>query len=160
VIQTDAPINPGNSGGPLLDSGGRVIGVNSQIATSGMGQQGNIGIGFAVPSNTARQIVPQLQRGERVSRPYLGIRTSPTSLTGSSQGARVVEVVRDGPAARGGIRVGDVITRVGGMGVDDPADVARNISRDQPGDSVQVEVERAGREQTLDVTLGDRADAP
>src|SRR5690606_21658848 len=65
VIQTDAPINPGNSGGPLLDSGARVIGVNSQIATGGM-SQGNIGIGFAVPSNTARAIVPRLKRGERI----------------------------------------------------------------------------------------------
>ncbi|MDO8213368.1 S1C family serine protease [Conexibacter sp. CPCC 206217] len=160
VIQTDAPINPGNSGGPLLDSGGHVIGVNSQIATSGMGQAGNIGIGFAVPSNTARQIVPKLQRGERISRPYLGVSTQPTTLTGASAGARVAEVRRSGPAERAGIRVGDVLKRVNGMGVQEPADVAASISRSEPGQRVQVELERGGRDVTLDVTLGDRADAP
>jgi putative serine protease PepD len=160
VIQTDAPINPGNSGGPLLDSGGHVIGVNSQIATSGMGQQGNIGIGFAVPSNTVRSIVPRLQRGEKISRPYLGVSTAPTSLTGASDGARVVEVRRDSPAERAGIRVGDVITRSNGMGVQEPADVASSISRSEPGASIDVEIERAGRDVTLGVTLGDRADSP
>ena len=74
VIQTDAPINPGNSGGPLLDASGRVIGVNSQIATAGGG--GNVGIGFAVPSNTVREVVPRLERGETIKRAYLGVSTS------------------------------------------------------------------------------------
>ncbi len=71
VIQTDAPINPGNSGGPLLDARGRVIGVNSQIATAGA--QGSVGIGFAVPSNTVRDVLPRLRNGERIERPYLGV---------------------------------------------------------------------------------------
>ena len=74
VIQTDAPINPGNSGGPLLDANGRVIGVNSQITTGGNGN-GNVGIGFAVPSNTVRDVIPRLERGETIRRPYLGVST-------------------------------------------------------------------------------------
>ena len=75
VIQTDAPINPGNSGGPLLDANGRVIGVNSQIATGGNGN-GNVGIGFAVPSNTVRDVIPRLERGETIRRAYLGVATA------------------------------------------------------------------------------------
>ena len=73
VIQTDAPINPGNSGGPLLDTRARVIGVNSQIATAGQTGNGNVGIGFAVPSNTVREVVPRLKQGETIDRPYLGV---------------------------------------------------------------------------------------
>src|SRR3712207_9569432 len=75
VIQTDAPINPGNSGGPLIDARGRVIGVNSQIATAG-GSNGNVGIGFAVPSNTVRDVVPKLKAGQTIDRPYFGDRKS------------------------------------------------------------------------------------
>ena len=94
VIQTDAPINPGNSGGPLLDQSGRVIGVNSQIETGG--SQGNVGIGFAVPSNTVRQVVPALTRGEKIERAYLGVQTSPASMS-SQKGAQVQSVARAAP---------------------------------------------------------------
>ena len=85
VIQTDAPINPGNSGGPLLDESGRVIGVNSQIETGG--SQGNVGIGFAVPSNTVREVVPALTRGEQIERAYLGVQTSPASMSSQKRRA-------------------------------------------------------------------------
>ena len=101
VIQTDAPINPGNSGGPLLDDGANVIGVNSQIATAGVA--GNIGIGFAVPSNTVRQIVPRLERGEAIPRPWLGVTTTPASPT-HPDGAEVADVVAGGPADAAGVR--------------------------------------------------------
>jgi putative serine protease PepD len=153
VIQTDAPINPGNSGGPLLDDGANVIGVNSQIATAGVA--GNIGIGFAVPSNTVRQIIPRLERGEAIPRPWLGVTTTPASPT-HPDGAEVADVVSGGPAARGGVRRDDVIKQIDGQPVQDPEDVAAAIGTDKPGDRVTIEVERDGRTLTLHATLGKR----
>jgi putative serine protease PepD len=155
VIQTDAPINPGNSGGPLLDQSGRVIGVNSQIATAGAGS-GNIGIGFAVPSNTAREVVPQLERGESPKHPWLGVSTSP-ALGG---GAQVGEVVPGSPADDAGLNTGDVIVGVDGKRVRTPDDIASAISDNEPGDRVGVEVRRAGGTDDVSVTLGDRAQGP
>ncbi|MBI5105823.1 MAG: trypsin-like peptidase domain-containing protein [Solirubrobacterales bacterium] len=153
VIQTDAPINPGNSGGPLIDARGRVIGVNSQIATAG--SQGNVGIGFAVPSNTVREVVPQLKRGQRVRRPYLGVST--TVALGTT-GARVGEVVAGGPAANAGVRVGDVITKVAGKPVGAPDDVSRALDGRKPGERVDVEVKRGGATSSVQVELGVRPD--
>src|SRR5215212_3945399 len=141
VIQTDAPINPGNSGGPLLDDGAHVIGVNSQIATAGV--PGNIGIGFAVPSNTVRQIVPRLEKGETIPRPWLGITTTAASPT-HPDGAEVADVVGGGPADDAGVRRADVIKRVDGEAVQDPEDVAAAIGGEEPGDEVDVVVERDG----------------
>ncbi len=153
VIQTDAPINPGNSGGPLLDASGRVIGVNSQIETGG--SSGNVGIGFAVPSNTVREVVPVLTRGEQIERAYLGIQTSPAS-TSNQSGAQVQDVVSGGPADRAGIRTGDVITRVDGEAVGEPSDVTQNLSDDSPGKVVTIELERDGSKVTVSATLGTR----
>jgi len=153
VIQTDAPINPGNSGGPLLDDGAHVIGVNSQIATAGV--PGNIGIGFAVPSNTVRQIVPRLEKGETIPRPWLGITTTAASPT-HPDGAEVADVVGGGPADDAGVRRADVIKRVDGEAVQDPEDVAAAIGGEEPGDEVDVVVERDGRTLTLHATLGKR----
>jgi putative serine protease PepD len=153
VIQTDAPINPGNSGGPLLDDGGRVIGVNSQIETGG--SRGNVGIGFAVPSNTVREVVPALTRGERIERAYLGVQTSPPSDP-NQNGAQVQSVVSGGPADRAGIRAGDVITRVDGQSVDDPSELTQAISDDSPGKVVSVEVRRGGSNVSVSATLGTR----
>ena len=157
VIQTDAPINPGNSGGPLLDDGGNVIGVNSQIATAGVA--GNIGIGFAVPSNPVRQIVPQLERGETIERPWLGIITKPASPT-HPDGAEVDAVVGGGPADDAGVRRGDVIKQVDGEPVQDPEDVAAAIGGNRPNEEIDVVVERDGRTQTFDVMLGKRPQTP
>jgi putative serine protease PepD len=153
VIQTDAPINPGNSGGPLLDEGGRVIGVNSQIETGG--SSGNVGIGFAVPSNTVRDVVPALTRGEQIERAYLGVQTSPAS-TSNPSGAQVQSVVSGGPADRAGIRQGDVITRIDGVRVDEPSDVTQALSDDKPGKVVTVELRRDGSSVTVSATLGTR----
>ena len=151
VIQTDAPINPGNSGGPLLDARGRVIGVNSQIATGGNGTNGNVGIGFAVPANTVADVVPRLERGETIQRPFLGV-----STTQGSGGALVREVTGGGPAADAGVRAGDVIVQVGGDRVQEPDDVAAAIQDMRPGQTVEVEVRRGGDTRTLDVELGSR----
>jgi putative serine protease PepD len=159
VIQTDAPINPGNSGGPLLDASGRVIGVNSQIATAG--SAGNVGIGFAVPSNTVRELVPRLKGGQSIERPWLGVSTTP-SLNG--RGALVRAVTPGGPADDAGIRAsssviaedGDVIVQVDGRGIIEPDDVAQAIEGKQPGDRVRVRVLRDGAEREIVVELGKR----
>jgi putative serine protease PepD len=149
VIQTDAPINPGNSGGPLLDARGRVIGVNSQIQTGG--SQGNVGIGFAVPSNTVADVVPRLERGERIERPFLGVSTG-----AGSSGAVVREVTAGGPAADAGLRAGDQIVAVAGETIDEPDDVAGAIQDRRPGEIVEIEVRRGSATETLDVRLGTR----
>ncbi len=161
VIQTDAPINPGNSGGPLLDERGRVIGVNSQIATAGAGG-GNVGIGFAVPSNTVREVVPVLKGGRSVVRPYIGVSTG-ASANGSS-GAVVREVRPGSPAARAGLRQGttlngsdgDVIVSVDGQPVRRPEDVSRAIQGREPGDRVPVTVVRDGDRVTVEIELDRR----
>ncbi|MEA2492706.1 MAG: hypothetical protein QOJ29_617 [Thermoleophilaceae bacterium] len=155
VIQTDAPINPGNSGGPLLDDSAHVIGVNSQIATSGT-SQGNLGIGFAVPSNTVRQVVPILKKGGTIKRAYLGVETgSPDAAKGGS-GAQISTLVPGGPAQRAGLQIGDVIKRVGSNRVVDPTQLSILISGKAPGDRVSVVVERGGVSRTVQVTLGTR----
>ncbi len=148
VIQTDAPINPGNSGGPLLDATGRVIGVNSQNASQ---SGGSVGIGFAVPSNTVRDVVGRLERGETIKRAYLGVSTS-----AGSGGVTVAAVTSGAPAERAGLRVGDTIVSVGGKRVSDPDDVAAAIQDRHPGETVTVEVRRGGSTETLDVTLAER----
>ena len=159
VIQTDAPINPGNSGGPLLDDRGRVIGINSQIATAG--SQGSVGIGFAVPSNTVRKVVPRLERGQSIKRAYLGVSTGPTP---TGRGARVGSVTPNGPAEKAGLRAGssttgnggDTILSVDGTPVTGPDDLSSQIAAKKPGDVVKLIIERDGQRQTVSVTLGDR----
>jgi len=173
VIQTDASINPGNSGGPLIDSHGEVIGINSQIATGG--SNGSVGIGFAIPVNTAKEIVPQLEEDGVVERPYLGVTT--TTVTDQlsqdlnlpvEQGALVQEVVPDGPADKAGLRGGrtaiaeglkvggDVIVKVDGKDVKQSADVADAILDNDPGDTVTIEYFRGDERKSVDVELGKR----
>ena len=149
AIQTDAPINPGNSGGPLLDVRGRVVGVNAQIATGG--NRGNVGIGFAVPANTVRDVVPRLSRGEPIVRPYLGVTTAP-----APQGAAIQAVMPGGPAERDGLRAGDVIVGIDGQSVDEPEDVSDAVSAHRPGDEIEVEVMSDGERRTITVELDKR----
>jgi putative serine protease PepD len=152
AIQTDAPINPGNSGGPLLDVTGRVIGVNSQIETGGT-QSGNLGIGFAVPSNSIRQVVPQLARGRTIAHAWLGVETA-TSASGS--GAQVRGVTAGGPAQDAGIRAGDTLLSIGGTPVHNFSGIAAAVNAHKPGDAVDVRVSRGGRTVTIRVKLGTR----
>jgi putative serine protease PepD len=153
VIQTDAAINPGNSGGPLLDGAGRVIGVNSQIATTVGGGGGNVGIGFAVPSNTVREVVPRLRAGATIRRAYLGVSTRDDP---AGAGALVERAVVGGPAQNAGMQVGDVISRVDSRPIGSSKDVSPAIENKRPGDEVDVEVQRGGTSKTLHVTLGTR----
>jgi S1-C subfamily serine protease len=152
VIQTDAALNPGNSGGPLLDSNGRVIGINSQIATGGAGSSGgSVGIGFAVPVNTAKGVIPELESAGRVARAYLGVEgaTAP-------DGVRIEHVLPDSPAAQAGVRAGDTLERLGGRAVRTMDDVAEILSAHEPGDVVDVELRTGGLTRGLDATLADR----
>jgi putative serine protease PepD len=155
VIQTDAALNPGNSGGPLLDAQGRVIGVNSQIesdSSNGSGEAGNVGIGFAVPSNTVRNVVTQLQKSGHVSHAWLGVE----STDASGGGAQVGQVVSGSPAAKAGLRQGDVITAVNGTSVTDSASLGDAIDSHAVGQTVKLTVRRGGDLKTLTVKLGDR----
>jgi putative serine protease PepD len=155
VIQTDAPINPGNSGGPLLDETARVMGVNSQIATAG-NSQGNVGIGFAVPSNTVREVVPRLEKGDKIARPYLGVETADPTDPNAPAGAEVTTVTSGGPADSAGVQAGDIITELDGQAVGASGDVSRIVNTKQPGDHLHIRVDRSGQDVSLDVTLQNR----
>ncbi len=150
VLQTDAALNPGNSGGPLIDAQGRVIGVNSQIESSGGTTAANTGLGFAVPSGTVQRVVEQLRTDGRAVHAFLGVSTG-DSTTGT-QGATVATVTDGGPASDAGLRAGDVITAVDGTKVTESGDVSRLIDAHRPGE--QVTITASGRDVT--VTLGTR----
>src|SRR5215204_2749074 len=146
VIQTDAALNPGNSGGPLLDANGRVIGINSQIATGGGDSSGgSVGIGFAVPVNTAKRVIPQLQEAGHVARAYLGIEGS-----GGHDGVHVQRVEPDSPAAAAGMRDADVLSGLDGRPVHSMEDVSAILAKHAPGDVVSVTVRTGGQRRDLE----------
>jgi putative serine protease PepD len=160
VIQTDAPINPGNSGGPLLDDHGRVIGVNSQILTGandGSAENGNVGIGFAIPSNTVRAIAGQLAADGQVQHAYLGVQLAPTE---SGAGAQVAGVASGAPAERAGLQQGDTVIALDGSPVAGADALAAAIGAHKPGDEVRLTVERDGARQTVTVALGTQPQQP
>ena len=148
AVQTDAAINPGNSGGPLLDGDGRVIGVNSQIRTGG--GNGNTGVGFAVPVGEIKRVLPALEEGRDVPRAFLGVRTG----TAADGNVTVEALTSRGPAARGGLREGDVILEIAGETVRESDDISSAVNSRRPGDEVRIVVERGGDRRTLTVTLG------
>ncbi len=176
VIQTDAAINPGNSGGPLLDANGQVIGINSQIESPNGG--GNVGIGFAVPINTAHQVDEQLLANGQVQHAYLGI--SGANLTPQiadilnlpvKEGALVQTVVPNSPADKAGVNGGtatvsidgqqiraggDVITAIDGKPVTSMDEVVSAVDAKQPGDQVQLSLTHGSEKRTVTVTLGNR----
>jgi putative serine protease PepD len=149
VLQTDAALNPGNSGGPLLDSSGRVIGVNSQIESR---SGSNSGIGFAVPSNTVKTVVDRLVAGKEIRHAYLGVQT--TDADGG--GARVASVQPGAPAAEAGLRPGDVVRAFDGKEVTDSASLSAQVNHHQAGDEVEVVVRSGGEERTVELELGER----
>ncbi len=172
VIQTDAPINPGNSGGPLLDTSGRMIGINTAIFTP---SGGNIGIGFAIPVNTARELIPDLIRYGKVRRPWIGIVGVPLWAELSqalglsvSKGILVSEVVPGGPADRAGIRGGtipveisgtivylggDIIVSMDGKPVGSMEDIKRVLKGKRDGETVLVRIVRKNRVYDLKVKV-------
>lgn len=151
LLQTDAPINPGNSGGALVNTRGEVIGINTAIATSGQGSTGNIGVGFAIPSNKANDVAGKLQRGEKVSHPTLGVSVT----TADGGGALVAEVLPDSAAERAGLQRGDVITRFGDKAIDGSDDLVAEVQAGKVGDRVDVTYKRNNAETTATVTLAE-----
>ena len=152
VIQTDAALNPGNSGGPLLDASGRVIGINSQIATGGPDASGgSVGIGFAVPVNTAKEVIPQLEEEGYVARAYLGVQGST-----AADGVLIEQVQPDSPAARAGLHDAELLTRVAGRTVRTMDDVSAILERHAPEDVVALEVRSGGQPRQVQATLAQR----
>ena len=161
AIQTDAAINPGNSGGPLVDAAGRVIGINSAIARapgSGQGQAGNIGLGFAIPSNQARRTAEQLVRTGRSSHPVVGVLldeayAGPGVRVASGPRGDQQAVTPGGPAEKAGIRPGDVVLAVDGLPVSAPEELVVQVRAKAVGETVVLTVRRDGRTEKVTVTL-------
>jgi len=161
-IQTDASINPGNSGGPLFNENGEVVGINSAIFSQ---SGGNIGIGFAIPINLAKKLVPELEEHGSVTRGWLGVSIQKVTpeLAGSlgltdSRGALVAEVTSGSPAAKGGMERGDVIVGFNGKKVDESSALPRIVAETAVGKTVPVEVVRNGKTKTLSVTVARMAE--
>jgi S1-C subfamily serine protease len=176
AIQTDAAINHGNSGGPLIDGGGQVVGVTSQISTGNTGQQGSLGIGFAIPINTVRGVVAQLIKSGKVEHVFIGISTLPVTPQLArlfklpvDTGLLVQSVQQGSPGDKAGIRVGsskvvvgglsyvvggDVIVGAAGKDISTSEQLRDAISQLKPGDKVKLDVYRDGSRKTVTVTLG------
>jgi serine protease Do len=162
-LQTDAAINPGNSGGPLIDMNGRVIGINTAIASQG---GGNEGIGFSIPSNLAERVMEQLLETGIVKRAYLGVRLDPNFDAKSAkrlkldrpQGTRVTEIYPNTPASRANLQVDDVILTFDGLDVQDESHLINLVSLTPVGKTVRLIVWRDGRQMPINVTLADRKD--
>jgi serine protease Do len=158
-IQTDAAINPGNSGGALVNVRGELIGINTAIFSQ---TGGYMGIGFAVPANMARSVMDQLVKRGRLTRGYLGVAVqelTPTLARGlelpATRGILVGDVMPDSPAAKAGLRRGDVIVAIGGKPVEDTGHFRNLVAGTAPGTRAQLTILRAGKEQTVELTVGD-----
>ena len=153
AIQTDAAINPGNSGGPLVDGNGAVIGINSAIATLGAGfggAAGSIGLGFAIPIDTASRIASEIIATGTSSTPIMGVQLE---MDFEGPGARVADLTDSGNAREAGLRPGDVITALNGVPVVDATDLIVDIRSLAPGDEVTLTIERDGQVQSIDLVL-------
>jgi serine protease Do len=158
-LQTDASINPGNSGGPLFNMKGEVVGVNAAIIS------GANTIGFAIPINVVKQILPQLKQTGHVARGFLGV--SPQAITSdmadslglkSTKGALIADVVKDSPAEKGGIKPGDVVVALNGKPVSDNSQLTRDVGVIPPGSAVKLDIVREGKQRTVEVKLAERPD--
>jgi S1-C subfamily serine protease len=178
VIQTDAAINPGNSGGPLINSAGEVIGINSQIETGGEGSDGNVGIGFAIPINTAKEEISALESGTADEHGFLGISGATITPELASafnlpveEGVLVQQVEEGGPAAAAGIQGattaasvegqefglgGDIITAVNGEPIASTEDLIEKIEDSHAGETVELTINREGQTKTVSVKLAER----
>jgi len=157
-IQTDAAINPGNSGGALLDTDGRVVGINTAILSRSGGFNG---VGFAIPINLVRSIAEQLVATGRVSRAFLGVKTQPleaelSSVLKADHGALITEVQADTPAAKAGLKDGDIVTRINQTEIKDPRHLQLTVSQLTPGSEATIEYVRDGKPATLQVKLAQR----
>ncbi|MCW2542684.1 MAG: Peptidase and chymotrypsin/Hap [Frankiales bacterium] len=159
AVQTDAAINPGNSGGALVDLAGRVVGINSAIATTGSsttGQSGNIGVGFAIPSNVAVKVADQLIASGKATHSQMGVSVgdAPNSTDGApGLGAAIRAVTNGGPAQKGGLRAGDIVTKVDDRRVTDADSLIVAIRAHDPGSTVTLTVTRGGSAVSIKVTL-------
>ncbi len=156
-LQTDASINPGNSGGPLIDRDGKVIGINTAILSSGHG------IGFAIPSAMAQNVVAQLKENKKVRRGWLGVsiqaldnNTAKALGLEKAEGALVASVQPGGPAEKAGVRSGDIIVAVNGSAVTDASDLTRKIGKLLPGSEISLDVIRRGKKKSFHVKLKER----
>jgi putative serine protease PepD len=161
AIQTDAAINPGNSGGALVDGAGRVIGINSAIATLGSSgadsQSGSIGVGFAIPVDEARSIAEQLIRTGKATHPAVGVTARTVGADGNGpRGARILTIVKGGAAQKAGLRAGDVITAVGGRAVHSVDQLVNALREHDVGEGVEVTYLRGGSTHTAKVVLQDK----
>ena len=161
-IQTDASINPGNSGGPLLNLRGEVVGINTAIFSQ---SGGNIGIGFAIPTNSVKDLLPQLKDKGRVVRGYLGTtvqKITPEIADSMSlkqtRGALVADVMKGSPAEKAGVKAGDIIVEFDRKEIKDSSDLPTQVARVEPGKTVPVRVLRDGKDVTLSLTVGEMKD--
>ena len=161
-IQTDAAINPGNSGGPLFNMKGEVVGINTAIVSPQIGQ----GIGFAVPISLAKQLLPQLEKGSKIARGYLGVTVGDLTpelargfgLAEGLKGALVQDVIANAPAGKAGLKAGDVVTSVNGKAVEDRGQLTRTVASIPPGGKANLGLLRKGKKLEISVTVGTRPD--
>jgi len=161
VIQTDAAINPGNSGGALLNQNGELLGINVAIASAGSssGQSGSIGVGFAIPTNNAIRVAVEIMKTGKASHAMLGAYVVDTNSSQNSAsfsvGAKIEKLIPNSPALKYGLKVGDVITKVNGTVISGASDLTASIRLLAAGSKASIELQRAGKALTIDVTLGD-----
>lgn len=167
VLQTDAAINPGNSGGALLNSKGQLIGINVAIATAGnttsSSQSGSIGVGFSIPSNIAKRISDELIKSGSASHALLGAlvsnAASSTSASAFSNGAKIEKVTPGGAAEKAGLKAGDVVIAFNGEKISSASELTAAVRLEKANSQAAITLVRAGKELTIEVRLGDAADA-